>query len=176
MAAFVKAQKRASKGLGAFDQLDRAQGENVLFGYGDGNGAHFSASVLEALTSDPDLAARKQNVIADFKADFAKLDVVGGQGYSVSYRLNAYSPLFYLTYGQTGYGKAKIAPYWRIRTGIRQSDTSLSTEVNLALALRAYDSKINVDFETVWGQFHTKAERVGDSTANFIEWARAVAK
>ena len=73
-------------------------------------------------------------------------------------------------------GKAKIAPYWRIRTGIRQSDTSLSTEVNLALALRAYDSKINVDFETVWGQFHTKAERVGDSTANFIEWARAVAK
>ncbi|MBR1660137.1 MAG: S-layer homology domain-containing protein, partial [Oscillospiraceae bacterium] len=41
IADFVKAFKPVSKGLGAFDQLDAGQGENVLFGYGDGNGAHF---------------------------------------------------------------------------------------------------------------------------------------
>jgi hypothetical protein len=32
------------------------------------------------------------------------------------------------------------------------------------------------DFATVWGQGHTKAERTGDATSNFIEWvAQSVA-
>ena len=43
IADFVKAFKSASKNLGAFDQLDAGQGENTLFGYGDGSGAHFDA-------------------------------------------------------------------------------------------------------------------------------------
>lgn len=62
----------------------------------------------------------------------------------------------------------QVASYWRIRTGINQSDTALSTEVNLALALGAYGA--DVDFETVWGQAHVEAERTGDSTTNFIAW------
>lgn len=62
----------------------------------------------------------------------------------------------------------QVASYWRIRTGINQSDTALSTEVNLALALEAYGA--DVDFETVWGQAHVEAERTGDSTTNFIAW------
>ena len=33
VAAFVKALKNASKSIAAFDQLDRGQGENTLFGY-----------------------------------------------------------------------------------------------------------------------------------------------
>ncbi|MBQ6524875.1 MAG: hypothetical protein IJI12_09515 [Atopobiaceae bacterium] len=32
VSAFVTALKRAAKSLGAFDQLDRGQGENTLFG------------------------------------------------------------------------------------------------------------------------------------------------
>ena len=63
-----------------------------------------------------------------------------------------------------------MAAYWRIRTGIAQSDTSLTTEVNLALALEQYDGVKDVDFATVWGQKHVKAERSGDSDTNFIEW------
>ena len=62
----------------------------------------------------------------------------------------------------------QVASYWRIRTGINQSDTALSTEINLALALVAYGA--DVDFETVWGQAHVEAERTGDSTTNFIAW------
>ena len=42
----------------------------------------------------------------------------------------------------------------------------MSTEVNLALALKNYGA--DVDFETVWGQGHVEAERTGDSTSNFI--------
>lgn len=49
-------------------------------------------------------------------------------------------------------------------------DCALSTEMNLALAAKNYSSDTNVDFETVWGQKHTMAERSGDSTSNFITW------
>lgn len=44
---------------------------------------------------------------------------------------------------------ASIRGYWRIRTGITQGDTALTTELNLALALDSLG--IDVDFETVWG-------------------------
>lgn len=34
----------------------------------------------------------------------------------------------------------------------------------------------DVDYSFVWGQEHTKAERSGDSTTNFIEWVNASVK
>lgn len=82
-----------------------------------------------------------------------------------------YSPLYYLSRYYEGYGTSTVASYWRIRSGINQSDTALSTEVNLALALE--NLGMDVDFETVWGQAHVEAERTGDSTTNFIEWVVA---
>ena len=38
VASFTQALKNASKSIAAFDQLDAGQGENTLFGYGNGNG------------------------------------------------------------------------------------------------------------------------------------------
>ena len=84
-----------------------------------------------------------------------------------------YTPLYYLLKSEEGYGTSTVAKYWRIRTGINQSDTALTTEVNLALALENYNGVKDVDFETVWGQGHTEAERTGDSTSNFIAWVNA---
>jgi hypothetical protein len=69
---------------------------------------------------------------------------------------------------------ANVAQYWRIRTGIAQGDTALSTEMNLTLALENYGRE--VDFETVWGAGHTMAERTGNSTENFIEWVNECLK
>ncbi len=158
---FVSSFKTASKNLGAFDQIDAGQGENTLFGYGDGNGAHFDqvlADLLEELGSDS---------AADFAEDLEKTDSVGN---TVSTRVNMYTPLYYLLESQDGYGTSTVAKYWRIRTGINQSDCALATEMNLALALENYDAVASVDFETVWGQGHTQAERTGSSSENFIEW------
>ncbi len=90
--------------------------------------------------------------------------------------VNMYTPLYYLLQSEDGYGTSTVAKYWRIRTGINQGDTSLTTEVNLALALENYDGVESVDFETVWGQGHTQAERTGDSTTNFIEWVNTCMK
>ena len=165
--AFVKAFKTASKSLGAFDQLDEGQGENELFGYGDGSGAHFDAAlaaILETLGND---------AAADYANDLNIIDSVGNKAET---RLNMYTPLYYLLESSEGYGTSEVAQYWRIRTGITQSDTALSTEVNLALALENYKGVEDVDFETVWGAGHTQAERTGDSTTNFIEWVNACMK
>ena len=84
-----------------------------------------------------------------------------------------YTPLYYLLPSQEGYGSSSVAQYWRIRTGINQGDCALSTEMNLALALENYEGVDSVDFETVWGQGHTMAERTGESTSNFVEWVNA---
>ena len=158
---FVLACKSASKNLGAFDQLDGGQGENTLFGYGDGSGAHFDtylASILEDLGSD---------YAASYTADLEKQDSVGN---TVDYRVKMYTPLYYLLESSEGYQTSTVAKYWRIRTGIAQGDCALSTEMNLALALQNYETVESVDFETIWGAGHTQAERTGNSTENFVAW------
>ena len=158
---FVLACKSASKNLGAFDQLDGGQGENTLFGYGDGNGAHFDAAladILNALGSD---------YAADYAEDLAKQD---SEGNTVDYRVKMYTPLYYLLESSEGYQESTVAKYWRIRTGIAQGDCALSTEMNLALMLENDERVESVDFETIWGAGHTQAERSGNSTDNFIAW------
>ena len=157
VAAFTAVLKNASKSIAAFDQLDRGQGENTLFGYGDGNGAHFDAVLAQLVTGS--------EYEQDFADDLAKTDAVGN---TVDVRLNMYTPLYYLLPAYDGYQTSSVAKYWRIRTGINQGDTALCTEVNLALALEAYGE--DVDFETVWGQGHMEAERTGSATVNFIAW------
>lgn len=81
-----------------------------------------------------------------------------------------YNPMYYLSPAYEGYQTSQPAVFWRIRIGINQGDTALCTEVDLALAAAAYSDDIRVDFETVWGQGHTEAERTGSATQNFITW------
>lgn len=157
VADFAAALKSPSKDVGAFDALDRLQGENTLFGYGDGAGAHFDAIEAALLTGTEYESA--------FAEDLAKTDALGN---TVDSRVDMYNPMYYLRGYYDGAGSSQVAQYFRIRTGINQGDTALCTEVDLALALAAYGCA--VDFETVWGQGHTEAERTGNSTANFIAW------
>lgn len=158
---FVRNCKKASKNVGAFDDLDKTQGENTLFGYGDGEGAHFDPVMAELLTGSEQYGAA-------FAEDLARKDALGN---SVDYRMNMYNPMYYLCDYYDGFRTAGVAKYWRIRTGINQGDTALSTEMNLALALEQYGD-CQVDFETVWGEGHTMAERTGTSTENFIAWVK----
>ena len=159
--AFVKACKNASKSVGAFDDLNASQGENILFGYGDGKGAHFDAIMAKLLENTEYSDA--------YSSDIARKDALGTD---IGTRIDMYTPMYYIDDMYSGYKTADVAKYFRIRTGINQGDTALSTEVNLALGLRAYGS--DVDFEMVWGQGHTKAERgdqtEGSSDTNFIKW------
>jgi len=160
VADFVKAMKVPSKAVGAFDALDRSQGENTLFGYGDGNGAHFDR-IEAALLAGTDYEAA-------FTGDLTRLDALGN---TVDYRMDMYNPMYFLCSYYEGKGSSQVAPYFRIRTGLSQGDTAVCTEVNLALALASCGC--NVDFATVWGVGHKEAERTGSSLANFIEWVNS---
>ena len=149
---FVLACKSASKNLGAFDQLDGGQGENTLFGYSDGNGAHFDAilaDILNALGSD---------YAADYAEDLAKQD---SEGNTVDYRVNMYTPLYYLLESSEGYQESTVAKYWRIRTGIAQGDCSLFRD---DLGRRTYPGGAQRQFDR---QLHCLGERLpGGMTAS----------
>ncbi|MFC3927388.1 subtype A tannase [Streptococcus caprae] len=157
VADFVKYLKPASKALAAFDALDKSQGENQLFGV-DGTSIHWDSYVAEAAKG------------TDYEDDFATdLETTDSLGTDLTTRINMYSPLYYLASTSDGANSSNVASYWRIRTGINQGDTALSTEVNLALALENYGIE-DVDFATVWGYGHTEAEITGNASENFIDW------
>ena len=166
MEAFARAVKNASKSVGAFDDLNRSQGENILFGYNDGKGAHFDPIEGKLLKGTDYEAA--------FEEDLAKTDSLGK---SVSDRVNMYNPMYYLSKYYRGFRKSEPAKYWRIRSGIFQGDTAISTELALALALKVYGTPVrSVDFETVWGLGHVEAERTGNASENFIAWVNECMK
>ena len=135
-----------------------------------GTAGHFDSRLADVVRQYlPDnYAAFTASLAADNR------DAVGN---NVTQRLMMYTPMYYLvdnsTYYPGGGTKAStVAPYWRIRTGIKQGDTALSTEMNLAIALKAHSDVKAVDFETIWGKGHTEAEDTGTSAANFIEWVK----
>lgn len=92
IADFTEALKNVSKGIAAFDQLDCGQGENILFGYGDGSGAHFDAILAGIVAGSVYEEA--------FNADLTRQDTLGK---TVDVRLNMYNPMYYLSSYYTGY-------------------------------------------------------------------------
>ena len=130
-----------------------------MFGYGDGKGAHFD-SILAQILND---------IGSSYSTDYAEdLEKKDSLGHTVDYRLNMYSPLYYILSSSEGYQTAIVSKLYRINKGLWQSDTAVNTEANLVLALKNYGSQ--VDYSFVWGQGHTMAEEDGDSTGNFISW------
>ncbi len=166
LASFAKTYKNATKGLGAFDNYSksRTSAGNLLFDH-DGVWAHFDKYLAEIIDN------YAPSYKSDFDTDLGKVDKYGN---NVDTRVAMYTPMYYLInnnkyYNGGGKGSSTVARHWRIRTGIKQGDTSLCTEINLALGLKAYGIE-DVDFETIWEQGHTQAEDTGDATDNFIKW------
>ena len=167
---FVTSQKNASKDVGAFDGVDRAQTENLVMGSGE-NKLHFSSSSREVISKGQSkysaLSGWSNDYgVAAYEKDLAAKDSVGTD---MATRVSMYDPLYYLTQDSKGRGTSTIAPAWRIRTGITQGDTASTVEVNLALALQQAGAD-SVDFATIWGQGHTMAELTGTGEENFIAW------
>ena len=167
---FVTSQKNASKDVGAFDGVGRAQTENLVIGSGE-NKQHFSSLSREVISKGQSRYSglsgwNKDYGVAAYEKDLGTKDSVGTDMVT---RVAMYDPLYYLTQDSKGRGSSTIAPAWRIRTGIAQGDTASTVEVNLALALQQAGAG-NVDFATIWGQGHTMAELTGTGEENFIAW------
>ncbi len=175
--AFVTHLKNASKAVGAFDALDRSQAENNLFGNDASDSLHFDAIMANLLKQNQKTYAKLSDFNTAYVSDYASdLNQKDALGESMKTRVNMYNPMYYLNKYYRGYQKSTVAKHWRIRTGINQGDTALTTEVNLALALKADKDVKDVDFETVWGQGHTMAERSGSAATNFINWINGIYK
>lgn len=168
LSSFCSSYKSASKGLGAFDDYDaKGQAENTLFGI-SGTAGHFDKYLAELVSQ------YASSYYSSFTSDLSSSNT-DAVGRTVEERLMMYTPLYYLIdnstyYNGGGTSSSTVAPYWRIRNGIEQGDAALCAEVNLALALEAYDGVESVDFETIWDKGHTQAEGSGDATDNFISW------
>lgn len=174
VADFVKECKNATKNVGAFDDLNRKQAENYVFGNSESDALHFD-SIMSDILNSKDYSSYSDydsSYASEYKKDLSNTDDLKNIS---SVRQNMYNPMYYLTSYYDGYKKSAVAPNWRIRTGITQGDTALTTEMNLALALNNYGG-LNADFETVWNQGHTTAERTGNSTSNFISWVNEIMK
>lgn len=175
--AFVKHCKSASKGVGAFDDLNRKQAENMVFGNDDSDALHFDSVMADLLDKNKNKYSKysdwDSSVVDSYVNDLKAVDKFSN---SSKYRQNMYNPMYYLTNYYDGYKTSKVASHWRIHTGLAQGDAASTVEVNLSLALQSYDGVKDVDFETVWDQGHTKAERTGNSTDNFITWVNECLK
>jgi len=168
---FVKSQKNATKDVGAFDSFSKSQAENKVFGNDNDSSLHFDEIMASILNNNDS----KYSSYSDYDSSYATsykgdLENKDKLGKTVLERQNMYNPMYFISDYYDGYNTSKLAKYWRINTGITQGDTANVTEMNLAIALENNSNVSNVDFTTVWGQGHTTAERIGDSTNNFIEW------
>lgn len=174
---FVINSKNATKTVGAFDSVDASQGENNLFGNGQNESKHFDSIEAKLLKDNKNKYSKysdwNSSYIKSYENDLSYKDKLET---SMQTRVNMYNPMYYLSSYYDGYNKSTIAKYWRIRTGINQTDTALTTEINLKLALENNKNVKSVDFATVWGQVHTTAERTGTSTENFIDWVNQCLK
>ncbi|PWW02791.1 hypothetical protein DFQ01_10867 [Paenibacillus cellulosilyticus] len=177
IAAFVQHMKNASKSVAAFDDLERGQAENMVFGNDESDALHFDSVLAKLLEANQNKYAAfsdwDSSLVATYAKDLQALDKLGN---SSEVRQNMYNPMYFLDDYYTGYQSSTVAAHWRIRTGIEQGDTALTVETNLALALKNASDVKDVDFETVWGQGHTTAERTGNNTDNFIEWVNESVK
>ena len=177
LADFAKYVKTASKSVPAFDALDRSLAENAVFGVAEANELHFDQLVARLLKNNQakyeSLTDWNSQYVTDFESDLAKTDSLGK---TIAERQDLYNPMFYLTSAYSGYQTSKLAPHWRIRSGLSQGDTALTVETNLALALENQTNGAvkSVDFATVWGQGNTTAERTGHASTNFIQWVQEI--
>ena len=169
----MNACKSPSKDVCAFDDLNRSQAENGVFGNDDNESLHFSAIVAGLLADNADAYAKLSDWDDSYPDAYASdREYEDALGKTSDERQEMYDPMHYLGAGE-GAGESTPAAHWRIRTGIEQGDTAVTTEINLALALAASADVDDVDFATVWGQGHTTAERTGSSTDNFIAWVNS---
>ena len=171
IADFVRHAKPAAKDVCAFDAPDRSTVVNQLFGTNEISSLHFSKVVSDQVSGNRETYAKAKgwnsSYVKDWPEDLAQVDSLKTD---MATRMNMFNPLYFLSGRYEGYGTATVAKHWRINSGLFQTDTSLCTEMNLALALGHYDGISSVSFTPVWGQGHTLAEVSGSAEENFLAW------
>ncbi|WP_236681508.1 tannase [Fannyhessea vaginae] len=174
---FVKHCKIPNKAVCAFDALDKSTPSNQLFGVDNESTLHFDAHVAHLLAEHQDAykkdSAFDTKLVDAYRNDLDKKDSLGS---SQQLRINALNPLYNLCGSSEGFGKAQVAPFWRINTGLMQQASPLTTELNLVAALKHYDGVKDVQFTPVWDKGFELAEIKGHPQDNAIQWVSTCVK
>ena len=109
--------------LGAFDSIDCRQGENNLFGNGQNESKHFDKIEADLIKENKDKYSGysdwNSEYITNYEKDLSSKDELG---IDMQTRVNMYNPMYYLSNYYDGNGTSTVVKYWRIRTGINQTD------------------------------------------------------
>ena len=168
---FVRHLKVAAKDVGAFDAPDRSTVVNQIFGTDEISSLHFSKMMSDQVEANRDAYSKGKGWNSSYVKDWAEdLTAVDALKINMETRMNMFNPLYFLSGHYEGFGTARVAKHWRVNSGLFQTDTSLCTEMNLALALKHYEGISSVAFTPVWGQGHTLAEVSGSAEDNLIAW------
>ena len=177
LAEFSRQCKQPSKDVCAFDGLAKSAAENSLFCTPSQAASHFDPTIAGLLAQNQSSYSSYSDWSDSYPSDYQNdLQQTDCENNTIAYRLNAYNPMYYLNKSYAGFDTSKVAPHWRINTGINQGDTALTVETNLALALKSYAGVSDVSFATVWGKAHTTAERTGSAADNLIAWVTSCCK
>ena len=163
--------KKVNKDVGAFDNFTKNQVENKLFATPNTKSVHYDStmsSLLNTKTADYSKLKKWSKLYpTEYSKDLLEVDSLN---YNVETRVKMYNPMFYLTTQGNENNFSNVAKYWRINTGINQSNIANVNEINLYLLLKSDKDVAKVDYTTVWGQEHSMAERKGNAVQNAIEW------
>ncbi|MGN1167735.1 MAG: hypothetical protein ACI4S2_15050, partial [Lachnospiraceae bacterium] len=171
--AFVKYCKSAERPVGAFDDLNRSSVENDLFGTEGSEALHFDSTMSYLLQEYSFDYSRLKNWDDSLTASYsADMEVKDSLDNSLGVRQSMYNPMYYISPYYEGYNTSAVAKYWRINSGVGQSESLLSAEVNLFLALKDVEDVKDVSFTEVWGQDYSMAEESGKGIGNFIAWVK----
>lgn len=168
---FVSACREPSKGVCAYDLVDRSGVANQLFGTDEQPSLHFDPMVAQLVEAESGRYEKAEGwddtVVAAWRGDLAELDVLDK---SVTERVAMSDPMAFLLAKQDDEQAATVAPHWRINTGLFQSETTLAGEMNLIAALTGHEQVADIAYATVWEAGFELAERIGDPEDNLVAW------
>ncbi len=173
---FVRHCRRPSKAVCAFDAIDKSTPTNQFFGIDNESTLHYDDAIAQVLREHQQEFANDKSysdkIAEQWHVDIAKLDSLKQ---TMATRRSMMDPLYHLCSTYEGYTKAHVAPYWRINTGLTQTATTLTCELNLVAALSTYSGIAKVDFTPVWDKGFELCERSGNAQDNAIAWIQAAA-
>ena len=175
LGAFVAHCRRPVLAVPAYDSPERNMVTNQLFGVEEVDSLHFDATIARLLDEHGDYLSTLSGFDPAWPEEWVgDLTMRDSLDCSVAQRRNMLNPLYYLCGNYAGFGTARPARNWRIVTGVQQSQTTLTGEVDLALALAAYDGVERVDSELVWDAGFVAAERSGSAADALIRWIGSI--
>ena len=140
----------------AFDDLDLIQAENQEFGTSKEDKRHFNTELAEIME---ELREKYPEEVSCYLDGYKK--IIGDQ--ELEWQKRLLNPLNFIP--RKGENESSVlAPYYRIRVGAKDADTSLT--VTMLLALRLIETnKTQVDYEIVWDEPHGRADYPGEMMA-----------